>query len=84
MTLKHTPFRLIKLELEWILRGETNANWLSLKDCKIWNANASEQALQKWGLPYLQGDCGPIYGHELRRCGVDYESCDTKPEGGVD
>jgi dihydrofolate reductase/thymidylate synthase len=62
LTLKKTPYGLIKTELEWFLSGSTDAQWLRDRGCHIWDANSSKETLDKLGLQYREYDCGPIYG----------------------
>ena len=62
LSLKHTPLKSIFLELMWIIGGRTDSNWLKDRGVRIWDGNSSKEALDKLGLSYKEGDCGPIYG----------------------
>lgn len=63
VTTKKTPFSLIKSELLFFLRGETNNNSLQQDGCNIWN---------EWG--DTSGNLGPIYGHQWRGWGGKKEN----------
>ena len=56
MTTKKLPWKSVVLELLWILRGETNANWLNEREVKIWNEWADGT-----------GELGPVYGRQWRK-----------------
>jgi thymidylate synthase len=60
LTTKKVYWRGVVEELLWFLRGSTNANELSAKGVKIWNANAN-----------VDGELGPIYGYQWRNFGGD-------------
>merc|ERR1719305_113248 len=50
LTTKRTFWRGVVEELLWFMRGDTNANHLSEKGVKIWDANGSRDFLDKRGL----------------------------------
>lgn len=50
ITTKRVPFRLVKEELLWFLRGSTNATELTNKGVHIWDANGSREFLDSRGL----------------------------------
>lgn len=62
-------------ELLWFLRGSTNAKELQDKNIHIWDGNSSQEFINKLNLPYLDGDCGPIYGFNFRHYGANYIDC---------
>ena len=85
LTTKRVFLRPVFEELMWFIRGQTDANILHEKKVYIWDANGSKEALEKQGLPYAQGDLGPVYGFQWRHFGADYTSCDADYSGkGVD
>lgn len=58
----------------WLLQGSTNANELSEKGVKIWNANGSRAFLDNLGFTDRDvGDLGPVYGFQWRHCGAEYK-----------
>jgi dihydrofolate reductase/thymidylate synthase len=73
-------------ELLWFIRGDTSAKRLDAKRVKIWNANASREALDKLGfITRSEGDCGPIYGFQWRHFGAEYKDSEANYAGqGVD
>lgn len=71
-------------ELLWFLRGETDSKILEDKKVNIWKDNASQEFIDKLGLNYIEGDCGPTYGFNFRHYGADYISCKTKYTTGID
>ncbi len=62
LTTKKVLFSSVVKELLWFLRGETNRNTLG---CGIWD---------EWAGP--TGELGPIYGHQWRKVGGDYDHID--------
>ena len=40
---------------------------------KIWDLNTSNSFLQLCGLDYPEGIMGPMYGHNFRHFGLDYD-----------
>ena len=77
LTTKKVFFKGVVEELLWMLRGDTNANNLSQKKVKIWNANGSREFLDKSGLNYEEGHLGPVYGHQWRHYNAEYINANT-------
>ncbi len=70
-------------ELLWMISGSTDSRKLDAKKCKIWNPNAKD--FYDKGNVNILGDCGPIYGHQMRHCGAEYIDCETDYKGkGID
>ena len=86
LTTKRVFFRAVAEELLWFISGDTNANNLSRKGVKIWDANASREYLDNLGfVNRKEGDLGPVYGFQWRHFGAEYVDCDTDYTGkGVD
>ena len=73
LTTKRVFWRAVVEELLWFIRGSTNANELSERDIKIWDANASREFLDSLGFVDREvGDLGPIYGFQWRHFGEKY------------
>lgn len=94
LTTKHVSTRAVIEELLWMLRGQTNSKILESKGVKIWKENSSREYLDKYNFRYLRGekkgekyvvgDCGPVYGFQMRHSGAEYLGCWVKHSGGVD
>ncbi|CAB0034910.1 unnamed protein product, partial [Trichogramma brassicae] len=63
LTTKRVFWRAVAEELLWFIRGSTNANELSAKGIKIWDANASREFLDSLG---FRGSRGRRLGPGLR------------------
>ena len=81
LTTKTVHFHSIVEELLWFLRGSTHNAELQAKGVKIWNGNSSKAFLESRGLPYEEGDLGPIYGFQWRHFGAEYSSYDADYSG---
>jgi thymidylate synthase len=72
-------------ELLWFLQGRTDAKVLQEKNVNIWNGNTTREFLEKRGLPYEEGDIGPMYGFQWRHFGAPYTGCNSDYSGrGID
>lgn len=80
-TLKKAFFRGIVEELLWFCAGQTSSKLLEEKKVMIWKDNSAQAFLQKSGLPYQEGDCGPIYGFQWAHWGAEYQTCLTDYSG---
>jgi thymidylate synthase len=73
LTTKDIPFRLIKVENLWFLRGDTNIDYLLQNNVHIWDDNTSRSYLDKYGFSdYPVGELGPGYGQQWRKFGKPY------------
>lgn len=63
-TTKSLFFKGIVTELLWFLSGNTNTNILRDQGNRIWEGNTSQEALNRLGLPYDEGELGPGYGYQ--------------------
>mmetsp|Transcript_62073 Transcript_62073/g.116083 ORF Transcript_62073/g.116083 Transcript_62073/m.116083 type:complete len:502 (-) Transcript_62073:177-1682(-) len=86
LTTKRVFWRGVVEELLWFVRGDTNANHLTEKGVRIWEANGSREFLDKRGLSHREeGDLGPVYGFQWRHFGAPYVDMHTDYAGqGVD
>jgi len=72
LTTKRVFWRGVVEELLWFLRGSTDSNELSKKGVHIWRPNTTREFLDKVGLDYKEGECGPIYSYQWRCFGGEY------------
>lgn len=85
LTTKRVFFRGVAEELLWFVQGSTDAKILAERGVHIWDGNGSEEFLRKCGLPYREGDLGPVYGFQWRHYDAPYTSADADYTGmGVD
>lgn len=84
LTTKRTFFRGVVEELAWFLSGETDASILERRGVGIWTGNSSREFLDRSGLPYPEGVCGPIYGAQWRHFNGEYFPTTGSSIGGVD
>ena len=91
LTTKKVPFRLVKTELEFFIKGLTDKQWLQDRNNHIWDEWCTplkvpyghDEATKKKMLE--ERDLGTIYGWEWRHFGAEYKSYDTDYTGqGVD
>ena len=69
-TRRKYPYKSIFSELLWMLSGSTNVNDLEAMNSKIWSAWRDKEFERRNG--YADGELGPIYGHQFRNFGGDY------------
>jgi thymidylate synthase len=82
LTTKKMFVRGVFEELMWILRGQTDSKLLEAKGVGIWKGNSSRAFLDNCGMQnYREGDCGAIYGFQLRHFGAKYVNCETDYKG---
>ena len=84
-TLRRGSLKVVASELSWVLNGKTDANWLNDRDVHTMDTISSALMLDNLGLPYKEGDCGPIDGFQLRHFGATYSTATANYRGkGVD
>jgi len=86
LTSKRVSWKTCFEELRWFLRGSTNNEELRNSGVHIWDGNATREFLDSRNLTdNVEGDLGPIYGHQWRHFDAPYVDCFTDYEGkGVD
>lgn len=78
------PKQILK-ELLFFVSGKTNTKLLEEQGINIWKGNTSKSFLEQRGLSYEEGDMGPMYGHQLRHWGTEYQGMNGDYEGkGID
>jgi len=77
LTTKKVFMRGIFEELLFFLRGQTNSKILEEKQVNIWKPNTTQEFIDKCGLPYQEGDMGPMYGWNWKHYGTEYIDCNT-------
>jgi len=78
LTTKKLHLRSIIIELLWMLNGHVDVWWLQDRKVRIWNEWATEEQCARFGR--LEGDLGPVYGHQWRNFGAT----STETSDGVD
>ena len=73
LTTKRMFWKGIVEELLFFLRGDTDASKLATAGVHIWDGNTTPEFLASRGLPYEEGDMGPMYGWNWRFFGAAYE-----------
>jgi dihydrofolate reductase/thymidylate synthase len=83
LTTKKVFLRGIFEELLFFIRGQTDSKILESKGVNIWKPNTSKEFIEKCGLPYEEGDMGPLYGFNWKHFGAEYAGCnsDYKEQG---
>jgi len=78
ITTKKINIDSIVKELLWFISGKTDTKILFNQGVNIWNGNSSKSFNIQQGFPYrIEGDLGPVYGHQWRHCGASYIDCHT-------
>ena len=67
-------------ELIFFLKGQTDSKILESKGVNIWKGNTTQDFINKCGLPYKEGDMGPMYGWQWKHFGAKYTNCDDNYE----
>lgn len=82
MTTKKLYWKGVVEELLFFLTGNTDAQILSDKNVKIWDANTTREFLDTHGLKHYKiGDMGPMYGWNWRHFGTEYHGKDYDYSG---
>jgi thymidylate synthase/dihydrofolate reductase len=75
LTTKKVFLRGIFEELLFFICGQTNSKLLENKCVNIWKPNTTKEFINKCGLPYEEGDMGPLYGFNWKHFGAEYTGC---------
>jgi dihydrofolate reductase/thymidylate synthase len=73
LTTKRTWFTGITAELLLFLSGSTDSKILEQQGVNIWKDNTTTAELARLGLPWEEGDMGPMYPHQWRHAGACYQ-----------
>ena len=82
LTTKKVHFKSIVYELLWFLSGSTHVEYLQQHNVRIWNEWAT--AAQTARFDRVEGDLGPIYGHQWRNYGASKKADGSYATDGVD
>jgi thymidylate synthase len=82
ITTKKLHIKSIMHELLWFVRGETHVKPLQDAGVRIWNEWATAEQTARFGR--LEGDLGPVYGHQWRNFGATQNPDGTYASDGVD
>lgn len=72
LTTKRVFWKGVIEELIWFIKGNTDNTELKDKGVHIWDGNSTTEFLKKYGHPYEENICGPIYGWQWRRFNEKY------------
>lgn len=81
MTTKKVHFKSIAYELLWFLSGSTHVDYLQQNNVRIWNEWATSEQTARFNR--VEGDLGPIYGHQWRNYGAS-QTANSYNRDGVD
>jgi len=91
LTTKKVPFKMVRSELEFFIRGITDKEWLREQKNSIWDEWCSPDVVpygndeQTKTKMMNERELGPIYGWQWRNFGAKYTSYNTAPQGqGID
>lgn len=82
LTTKKVHFKSVAYELLWFLSGSTHVDYLQKNGVRIWNEWAT--AAQTARFNRVEGDLGPIYGHQWRNYGASLNADNRYNNDGVD
>jgi len=73
LTSKKLAWKTCLKELLWFISGSTDNTLLQNQNVHIWDGDA----VKSKDLNYIEGDLGPIYGHQWRHFNAKYIDCKT-------
>jgi thymidylate synthase len=81
LTSKHLAWKTCLKELLWFISGSTDNSILQEQNVHIWDGDAKKAS----EFNYIDGDLGPIYGHQWRHFNAEYVDCHSDYSGkGID
>lgn len=85
LTSKKLAWKTCVKELFWFISGSTDNSILNKNNVKIWNGNEEDYKMKNDENNLVDGELGPIYGHQWRHFNAPYDTCKDSYEGkGVD
>lgn len=82
LTTKKLHLKSIIYELLWFLSGRTDNEWLAERGVRIWNEWSTAEQCARFGR--VEGDLGPIYGHQWRNFGATENPDGSFQKDGLD
>ena len=76
LTTKKTAWKTCLKELLWFISGSTDAKILTDQNVHIWDGNTTSEFLASRGLSHYEPgrQIGPLYSHQWRHWGAEYET----------
>ncbi len=82
LTTKKVHFRSIVIELLWFLKGDTHVRYLQDHKVSIWDEWSTFDQTARFGR--LEGELGPVYGHQWRNFAASQNADGSYNQDGFD